>query len=726
MKHRYSSILLACIFLFPVRLLIAGPPPEGMWLPFLLNQLTIHDMQANGFKLTAEDVYSVNQASMKDAVLLFGSGCTGAVISDEGLLITNYHCALGTIQSRSSVENDYLTTGFWAMNKSAELPCPGLTVTFINSIEDVTAQVLSVLPAGVSEIRRSILIDSISRTLATDRIKGTHYGAQVKAFYQGNQFFLILTETFRDVRLAGAPPSAIGDFGGDTDNWEWPRHTGDFSLFRIYADSDNKPAEYSTSNVPFKPKYFFPISLKGVQEGDFTMVYGFPGTTNEYATSYAVELVQNVTDPNRVKIRGKILDTWWEDMLKNDTIRIQYTSKHQSLGNGWKKWQGEIHGLKKGEVIAKKESYESEFSNRIAANADWKQRYQNLLPELKVTYDSLRPLQTLIDYYDEALTKPEIFNYAASFQNLLNSSNTKEFPNEATTRELDKMKTASEKFFKNYSPSTDQKVLTETTDLYGDAVGFDLAPDAYREALKKYKGNSTTFSNELFATSFLDNKNEVMRFLNTYQKSSAKKLAKDPFYKIAIALKAYRESEVYPVYDMLRYKAIILNREYMAAQMEVMKERKFYPDGNLTLRIAYGEVEGYEVRDGVQYEYFTTLAGIMEKRNQDIEDYKIPERLAELYRQKDYGAYSDASGSLRTCFVASNHTTGGNSGSPVIDSLGNLIGINFDRVWEGTMSDLYFNPDQCRNISLDIRYVFFIIDKYAGAGHLLSEMQIAK
>lgn len=726
MKHHHHLVCLAFLFLLPARLLVAGAPPEGMWLPFLLNQLTIQDMQANGFKLSAEDVYSVNQASMKDAVLLFGSGCTGAVISGEGLLITNYHCALGTIQSRSSVEKDYLTTGYWAMNQADELPCPGLTVTFIRSMEDVTAQVLSALPSGISEMTRSLLIDSVSRALAAERVSGTHYGAQVKAFYSGNQFFLITTEIFRDVRLAGAPPMTIGDFGGDTDNWIWPRHTGDFSMFRIYAGSDNKPAEYASSNVPYQPGYFFPISLKGTQEGDFTMVYGFPGNTNQYATSYAVELVQNVSDPNRVKIRGKILDTWWEDMLKNDTIRIQYTSKQQSLSNAWKKWQGEMYGLKKGHVIAMKEDYENEFSDRIAAHADWNQKYQHLLPQLKVTYDSLRQLQTRVDYFDEALARPEIFNYAASFQNLLNLSNTKPLPEQDIKREQEKLKTAAEKFFKNYSPATDQKVLAEMTDLYGEVVGFNDAPDAYRDALKKYKGNITSFSRELFASSFLDNKNDVLHFVNTYQKSSSKKLAKDPAYRIGSQIKAYRESDVYPVYDRLRYKASVLNREYMAAQMEVMKERKFYPDGNLTLRIAYGKVAGYEVRDGMRYEYFTTLDGIMEKSKQEAEDYKIPERLAELHRNKDYGTYADASGNLRTCFIASNHTTGGNSGSPVIDSMGNLIGVNFDRVWEGTMSDLYFNPDQCRNIALDMRYVFFIIDKFAGAGHLLNEMQVIK
>ncbi|MEO6441306.1 MAG: S46 family peptidase [Chitinophagales bacterium] len=712
--------------LFNFQMLRADPPVEGMWLPLLLDQLTINDMQANGLQLSADDLYSVNHASMKDAVLLFGTGCTGEVVSEQGLVLTAHHCGLGQIQSHSSVEHDYLENGFWAMNRSEELACPGLKVTFIISIADVTSRVVSVLHDGIPEWKRNLQIDSVSKVIANENIAGTHYGAQIKPFYTGNQYFLFITETFRDIRLVGAPPVSIGNFGGETDNWIWPRHTGDFSVFRIYAGADNKPADYSPDNVPFRPRYYFPISLKGVKESDFTMVYGFPGTTNEYATSYAIDLVQNVLDPDRVKIRDKVLNTWWNDMLVNDTVRIQYLSKYNGLGNGWKKWQGESKGLKEAGAIAQKELYEADFSSRVAANDHWQMRYGTLLPQLKTVYDSLKKLQPLIDYYDEALNKPEIFGFANSFQPLAELAGNKIYPDETINKEKEKMKLAAARFFKNYASATDQKLLDEMTVLYGNEIGLSQTPATYREILKKYSKDKVSFANNLFQASFLDNQKEVTDYLNGFKRGSEKKLVKDPVYRIAVALNEYRDNIVAPVYDHLRSEAIILNRKYMAAQLEVMKERKFYPDANLSLRITYGKVEGFTPRDGVQFSYFTTLDGIMQKMNPDFEDYKVPERLKELYVQKDFGIYADASGKLKTCFIASNHTTGGASGAPVIDGTGNIIGINFDRVWEGTMSDLFFDPERCRNISLDIRYALFIIDKYAGAGYLLEEMKLVR
>ncbi|HUM47315.1 MAG TPA: S46 family peptidase, partial [Chitinophagales bacterium] len=425
------TLTIVSVQLFRLQVLRADPPVEGMWLPLLLDQLTIHDMQANGLQLSADDLYSVNHASMKDAVLLFGTGCTGEMVSEQGLVLTAHHCGLGQIQSHSSVEHDYLRNGFWAMNRSEELACPGLKVTFIISIADVTSRVVSVLPEGIPEWKRNLRIDSISKVIASESTSGTHYGAQVKPFYNGNQFFVFVTETFRDVRLVGAPPVSIGNFGGETDNWVWPRHTGDFAVFRIYAGADNKPADYAADNVPFRPRYYFPISLKGVKEQDFTMVYGFPGTTNEYATSYAIDLVQNVMDPDRVKIRGEILNTWWNDMLVNDTIRIQYLSKYNGLGNGWKKWQGESKGLREAGAIGQKELYEAEFSRRVEANSNWKQRYGMLLPQLKIVYDSLRQVQPLVDYFDEALNKPELFAFALSFQPLVETGRNKAATSEA-------------------------------------------------------------------------------------------------------------------------------------------------------------------------------------------------------------------------------------------------------------------------------------------------------
>lgn len=718
------TTLFCIVFRFSV--IAADPPVEGMWLPMLLDQLNIPDMQANGLKLSAEDLYSVNHSSMKDAVLLFGSGCTGEVVSGEGLVLTNHHCGLGQIQKHSSVEHDYITNGFWAMNRNEELTCPGLTVTFIVSMEDVTSDVVSVLKDGISEMKRNTLIDSISKVIAMNAIQGTHYGAQVKAFYTGNQFYLIKTETFRDVRLVGAPPISIGNFGGETDNWIWPRQTGDFSIFRIYANANNEPADYSPDNVPFKPRYFFPVSTGGVKEGDFTMVYGFPGRTNEYATSYAIDLTQNVSDPNRVKIRDKILTTWWNDMIANDTMRIQYASKYYGLGNAWKKWQGEILGLKKSDAIFKKQQYESEFTSRISANASWNNKYKTVLPGLKRVYDSIKLIQPEVDYYEEALTVPEIFHFASSFQTLAELSAGKAVPAETVSKEVEKLKASAAAFFKNYSAGTDQKLTSEMMNLYSQNIGLSKSPPALQDAMKKFSGDGKAFSAWLFSASFFDDQKAVMAFLDNYHQGDEKKIMKDAAYRISTAINDYGNTSIYPELNKLRNESTVLNRQYMAAQLDVMKEKKFYPDANLTLRITYGKVEGYSPRNGVDYAYATTLDGVMEKMNPEVEDYKVPDRLKELYAKKDYGDYADASGEMRTCFIASNHTSGGNSGSPVIDGEGRLVGINFDRVWEGTMSDLFFDTDECRNISLDIRYLLFVVDKYAGAGYLLKEMKLER
>jgi len=697
---------------------------DGMWLPMLLQETVFHDMQNEGLKLSPDDIYSVNHSSMKDAVLLFGSGCTGEVISCDGLLLTNHHCGLGQIQSHSSVDHDYVKNGFWAMNQSEELSCPAITVTFIIRMEDETSRVLSSIPKNVSRDRRDEIIDSVSRVISLEAVKGTPYGATVRSFYNGNQFFLIVSETFRDVRMVGAPPESIGQFGGDEDNWVWPRHNCDFSLFRIYANKDNEPADYSPYNVPYKPNYFFPISLKGVKEGDFTMVYGFPGRTTEYVSSYAVDFTQNISDPEKVAIRDARLKIWWSHMMANDTVHLKYSSKYFGLSNAWKKWQGEIHGLQKANAISKKANYETEFTTRINGNSEWKNEYSNLLPELKIYYDSLKSLQPVVDYYSEALLAPEIWKVGPILKPLIDSMQNKKSIDESVTKMIEKITKQLDGFYKNYDAKTDAEILPAMLELYGRNAGAELTPVELGDLIKKYGGDYGALSKYIFSASIFDNQKQLEDVLKDFKKGSEKKIMNDPAFKISIALNNYYSDFILPPYERVNDRIYDLNSDYMKAQMEVFPEKKFYPDANLTLRVAYGKVEGYEAKDAVHFKYYTTLDGVIEKYKPNDEFYDAPQKLIDLYHQKNFGRYADADGTLHTDFVASNHTTGGNSGSPVLDGNGNLIGINFDRCWEGTMSDLYFDPDQCRNISVDIRYVLFIIDKYAGAEYLENEMRL--
>ncbi|MBA2422471.1 MAG: S46 family peptidase [Chitinophagales bacterium] len=699
---------------------------EGMWLPLLLDQLTIADMQSKGMKLSSEDIYSVNRSSMKDAVLLFGSGCTGEVISDRGLVLTNHHCGFGQIQSHSSIEHDYIKDGFWAMRQEDELICPGLSVTFIIKIEDVTSQALMGVTDGMSESERQQQIEINNKTIEQKAILGSHYGAYVRGFYNGNQYYLFITETYKDVRLVGAPPQSIGNFGGDADNWMWPRHTADFSLFRIYADKNNRPAEYSAENVPFKPRYFFPISMKGVQEGDFTMVYGFPGRTTEYISSYAVDVIQNISDPQKVAIRDARLNIWWNDMMTNDSIRIKYSAKYYGLSNAWKKWQGEIMGLKKADAIEKKMAYESDFNSRVLSNPEWQKNYDQILPSLKIVYDSIRLLQPLIDYYNEALMSPEIFRIAGIVKPFSDKTGIDTTSSEGMFKLTEKAKAQVKAFFKDYDARTDLKMTSEMINMSIQRLPSDRLPKSFLQSLNKYDGDYGEYASDIFAKSFLDNEALVLDFLNDYKKGREKILLQDPAFILATALKDHYDSSILPAYMRLNDRLNIINREYMRAQMEIMRERRFYPDANSTLRVAYGKVEGYQPRDGVVYNYYTTIDGLVGKYFPNDEFYDAPERLLQLYEQKDFGQYADASGNLRTCFIASNHTTGGNSGSPVLNGEGQLVGTNFDRCWEGTMSDIYFDASQCRNIALDVRYTLFVIDKFAGADYLIDEMFIVK
>ena len=651
MKKTILLAVLLTVSLFPLK------ADEGMWLPALISQ-RIADMQAKGLKLSAEDIYSVNQASLKDAVVLFGSGCTGELVSDQGLLFTNHHCGYSYIQKHSSVEHDYLKDGFWALNRGEELPNPGLTVRFLERMEDVTAQVLKgYKPGKMDELDRIKIVKKNSEKLKEQAVKdGKGLKASVEALYYGNQYFLFVFREYTDVRLVGAPPSSVGKFGGETDNWMWPRHTGDFSIFRIYAGKDNLPADYSEDNIPYTPKKSLKISRAGVKEGDFTFVYGCPGSTQEYVHSEAVKYISEVSDPEKIALRTTRLQIMKKYMDKSQAVRIQYSSKYAGVANAWKKWQGEAKGLKKMKTVATKQAYEARFR-------EWAQgtEFKDVLDNLAYIYQERNALYRAYEYYNE------------------------------TVRSIERLRMVSGRPFemKDYYQPIDEETFVALMEAFDKNLDDAYKPAYFLQKRAEYD-SMEAWKDDVFAS------DEDARALSD---------ALDAFYRGAIV------SKVRSLNESLQ----LVYRDYMRAQMAFEPEKAFYPDANLTLRVAYGHVEGYRPADAIYYHPVSTLRGIIEKDNPDIFDYNIPQTLRDIYAQ---GGHEDQP----VCFLATNHTTGGNSGSPVLNAEGNLIGINFDRVWEGTLSDLAFDPDVCRNISLDVRYILFIIKEIGHADYLLDEM----
>ncbi len=709
------------ILLLLVGLYTSALANEGMWIPSLLKKYNIEEMQKMGFKLTAKDIYDVNNNSMKDAVVLFGKGCTGEMVSDKGLLFTNHHCGYGEIQAHSSVENDYLTNGFWAKNSSEELPNPGLEVRFLERMDDVSEMVfketenLSVVDKE-KKIKKNIV--ELQKKYSTDKFTQ----AVVKPLFKGNQYFVYVYKVFKDVRLVGAPPSAIGKFGGDTDNWMWPRHTADFSVFRVYADENNQPAEYSESNVPYKPKYHFPISIKGVQPEDFVMVFGFPGSTDQYLPSYAVDLLMNQTDPDRIAIRDAKLSILRKHMEADKKVRIQYSAKYASASNGWKKWQGEINGLKRLNAIERKENFEKEFTNWLNKSEENKEKYSDVLPRLKELYVQLTP-QSKAYYY-----LMETWYYGTDIMNLAfdisrATSNWDEKSEQEKNKAKEKLKETIEAHFKDYNLQTDEEVfVTLLRKLYND-LDTKYINEAVVSVMSKYSNEQLL--SKIYRKSILTDKESLTEWLHEISPKLIDKIKKDPLMKLSASL-----AESYYLartnYRNTNIEIEELEKRFMAGIMEMRSGDNIYPDANnLTMRVAYGKVEGYQPKDGVIYKHYTTLNGIIEKDNPEIYDYNVPEKLKQLFFTKNYGQYAK-NGELHTAFIASVHTTGGNSGSPAVNANGELIGINFDRCWEGTMSDIMFDPDRCRNIMVDSRYVLFIIDKFAEASYLLKEMTIVK
>ena len=696
---------------------------EGMWIPMLLKKYNIEDMQKQGFKLTAEDIYNINQASLKDAVIGLGREgspffhfCTGELISNEGLIVTNHHCAFDMIQSHSSLEHNYLRDGFWAKTKKDELANPGITASILVRMEDVTSRINAVLKPEMSIEERTQKIKEVSSELEKEAVKGTNLMANIKPYFNGNQYFMSVFKIYKDVRLVGAPPSAIGKFGGDTDNWMWPRHTGDFSVLRIYAGPDNEPAAYSPDNKPYQPASFFKISVKGVQEGDFTMVFGYPGTTNEYLTSFAIEQIQNIENPHKIAIRTAKLNIINAAMESDELLRIKYASKAAGIANAWKKWQGEIKGLKRFNTVAKKQREEATFQ-KWASN---RQVYNNLLDNYQKLYEKRKDLVLAAAYLNEAGKRgAEIVGWSASVRNRMKNKNFAENP--ALYKQ--KLKKEAEEYYKDYDLNTDKKILVEMLKLYHRNLPEKWIP---KEVLKS-AGNKgpEAYVENLFEKSLLVDTAALFDFIDKSNAESYKKLEKDPFWKLYTFMDELYVRKIKPELDKIQSEIVRLNQVWLAGLMEMDSDKVFYADANSTLRVAYGKVQGYSPYDGAYYKHYTTLKGIMEKDNPEIYDYNVPQRLREIYQKRDFGTYAQ-DGEVPVCFIATNHTTGGNSGSPVLNSEGHLIGLNFDRAWDGVMSDMQYDSEICRNISVDIRYVLFIIDKLAGAGHLIDEMIIVE
>jgi hypothetical protein len=717
MKQKISILFLTIVLLWKQA---AGD--EGMWLPQLLQQLNAAEMRLKGLQIPAEEIYSANKTSLKDAVVLFGGGCTGEIISSEGLLLTNHHCGFGQIQEHSTLEHNYLRDGFWAMTAGEELPCPGLTATFIIRIDDVTSSFTNVLN-GLNEQQRAEKIKELSAQLEKKATEGTHYEARVRQFYSGNEFYLILTETFKDVRLVGAPPSSIGKFGGDTDNWMWPRHTGDFSLFRVYAGADNKPAEYNQKNVPFKPRHFFSISLKGVQPEDFTMVYGFPGRTQQYISSYQLQTTLEVTNPNRIAVRDERLRIMGEAMRSSEALHLKYAAKQSGVSNAWKKWKGESKGLEAANGLQRKRDFENEFKTWCTNNAEAGKKYGDVLPAIEKLYAGNRHYLSANDYYAEAALGVELISFAAGMKTLVDQAMKEQPDTTILGKEYRAMKAGLKDYFKDYDASTDLKMATSLLNMFDQSVPDSLKPAYFTDLRNRYNGNFSALAEYLFKKSVLDDEAATERLFGKSAKDCGKAIAKDPGYRLASDLIIFYRSRIAEKATSLNNQLSRLNRIYMEGQRAMQPERKFYPDANSTLRVAYGQVRGYDARDAVRYNYMTTLDGLMEKYVPGHEEFDVPARLVELYNRKDYGRYG-INGTVPVSFIATNHTTGGNSGSPVLNARGHLIGTNYDRVWEGTMSDILFNPEICRNITLDIRYTLFIVDKYAGCTRLIKELDI--
>ncbi len=699
---------------------------EGMWIPSVLNA-AFDDMKANGLKLTKEEIYSINNTSLKDGIVIFGGGCTGEMVSNEGLLFTNHHCGFDNIQYHSSVENDYLKNGFWAMNREQELACPGLTATFVIEMRDVTDQVLKGM-IGVDEKDRAAKMRDLFNAIANKAKEENKCDGFVRGFNYNTQFFLVLTKTYNDVRLVGAPPSCIGKFGGDTDNWVWPRHTGDFSVFRIYANDKNEPAEYSSTNKPFKPAHHFPISLKGVKEGDFTMVYGFPGRTEHLLTSAGVAYNHEQLAPMRIDFREKNLAVINAAMKTSDALRIKYASKQSSVANAYKKWQGQELGLNKFNAIQLKKDEEEKWLE-IAKLSNKELEYSNLLSSIDKLYKDYYGVNIAAAAYAEfVFNGPEVFQLYQDFNEIRVQGGQLKKGNQWEGKMNEFLETA-KAFYKDYDLETDKKRFVAMSSMFEQftkgVIHFEHSKLSREAAADLWFKQSMVADSAVFLGMIRSFSKDTFVKMSGKSKKYAKRLSAEYLYAQAIALNDYYKNTLVPSKREFNIKHDQSMEKYVFLLEEMRGKKETWCDANSTLRLTYGRVEGSAPVDGMAYTPFTTGQGILDKNSTGNPDFEINDRLKMLLQNKEFGSYG-VNGTLPVCFTGSNHTTGGNSGSPALNGNGEWIGINFDRTWESTMSDLYFNSEICRNVMTDARYVLWVIDIYAGASHLLNEMTILR
>ncbi len=694
---------------------------EGMWLPLFVKRLNYVDMQKQGLQLTPEEIYDVNNASLKDAIVRLGRGfCTGEIISDQGLMLTNHHCGYGVIQEKSTEENNYLDDGFWAMKKSDELPA-GFSVSFLVRMEDVSEAVNAALNEEMTLEERNKAIKMVADSLEEDAKGDSDYDVNVRSFYEGNEFYLFVYETFPDVRLVGAPPSSVGKYGGDTDNWMWPRHTGDFTLFRVYADKDNNPAEYSEENVPYTPKHYLPISLKGVEEGDFSMIFGYPGSTDRYLTSAGIQYELETRQPSYVKLRRQVLDIYEAEMAESDKVRLQYASKHASISNYWKYFKGQSAGLKRLKVYDKKKATEDQLAAWIEEDAKRKELYTGVLDGFEKGYANLTEVNKIAIYLNEAIFRTEAIRYSRAFSNLKKLLEGDD--EEAIKAEVERLKAGLDAHYKDYSKVIDEQVFATMLMNYHDDIDESMQPKEVKDMIAKYKGNYEKLAADAFEKTIFADKEKTAAFL---EKPKAKTIEKDPIYQVMRAVFNHYMSEVRPTI-VAENEGLSRSKRLFVKGLRAMNADKTYaPDANSTMRFTYGQVKSYHPRDAVKYDFVTTAEGILEKEDPSDFEFIVPEKLKTLIKNKDYGQYADENGDLIVNFISNNDITGGNSGSPMINGNGELIGTAFDGNWEAMSGDIAFETELQRTIGVDIRYTLFIIDKYAGASHLIEEMKLVK
>ena len=703
---KFLAVLLFCAVCAGVR------ADEGMWLLPYLEKMNIKDMKAKGLKLSAKDIYSANSASLKDAIVIFGGGCTGEVVSPEGLVLTNHHCGYSSIQALSSVEHDYLKNGFWAMNRGEEIPAPGLEVKFVRKIEDVTERVLGNVPdiSGAEE-REKIVDGNIEAVVKELKAENPGMTVIVKSYFEGNQYFAIVMEVFTDIRLVGTPPSSMGKFGGDTDNWMWPRHTCDFSMFRIYAGKDNKPAAYSADNVPYKAPVHLKISTKGYKEGDFTMIMGFPGTTTRYMTSYELTETTDILNADRIFIRGERQKILKEDMSASDKVRIQYASKYASSSNYWKNSIGMNRGVEKLGVKARKQAEEASFQKWADASGD--RNYAEALPRIKSAVEKESVLKGYNNYLYEAFTRAvELIGFPRAALTAL--------PNIETVSQAEAL---IEKYYKDYNEPTDRRVAKRMFEIVKQNIPSEQLPDIYAEVIdKRFGGSTDAYVDYLYDNSVFATRDKLEAAMTSLDEQTIKN---DPAF-VAFRSINNRRAEFIGQFREHMDEVSDARRSYVKGILEMNKDRFLYPDANFTIRLTYGQVLPYSPADGVKYDYYTTMKGVVDKEDANNPmEFTVPEKLKECYASSRFGGY-DNDGEMNVCFLSNNDITGGNSGSPVMNAKGELLGLAFDGNWEAMSGDIVFEPELQRCINVDIRYVLWVIDVFADAGYLLDEMTIVK